>query len=378
MIPVKLTTKNIISTLIFAYSSFHFSACMRSRRDAIENPTTLSSEEPVAKDSDDEGTLSVITNLFSDSKPVKPKLKPPLSRVPFKHLGFYEAPSVGKKSFKWEAKIIQSEKEIKDLEMFFTSQQLSHKLNNLKEVTILALMHTGSKANSAIRVSQVKFDNQIHILSEILETNSNCSMLSSSDPKHYLHLISIPLKEESLNKKIRVDVLRRHEACLPTLKWEQNKFKRVAYKTLYYEEKSKKSWDHPSPRILTLNNNWGEWNLFQKNYCHSCDQMSLTPNKGYLAIIDGKGASHGYGKSHLIVKKIYKNDHYVGVGLKRIVELCPQNKSNQALLLLEIDNNSLKIDRAFTKSHIFRLPSGFIPEDQITCGSYDKFLLEES
>ena len=370
----KNNTKKFLLILI-AFYWLCISACMRSRKNALEEPAPPSAEkvtasEPKADEAKEGGTLSVITNLFSDPAPSKTKAKAPLSRIPFRHIGFYETPVLGDKSYNWEARVIQSEQELKDLQVFFDSQQLAHNVWELKKGPILALIHTGFKANSAIRISQVKFDEQFHILSEHLETSSSCSILSGSEPKHHLHLISIPATYSS--KQVRVDVLRKYDACLTTLKWEQKKFSPVAYKTIHYESNSKKSWTYPSPRILTLSNNWGEWNLFQNSYCNSCAHLSIPNNKGFIAIVDGKSRTHEYGKIHLTVDKLYRNNHYVGISLKRVVELCEQSKPNAPLLLLQVDHNTLGIDGAFAKSNIFRLPSSFIPEDQVSCGSFQK------
>ncbi|NRA45662.1 MAG: hypothetical protein HRU09_11960 [Oligoflexales bacterium] len=338
---------------------------MQSRDKSIELEPTVNEE----KESDDEGTFSVITNLFLDSNDKDKKAKPPLSRIPFNHIGFYEAPALGNRSFNWEAKVLQSKRDLDELKKFFTPEQLSITFSDFQGNTILALMHTSFKANSAIRVARVLHDDRIHILSELAETGSNCSVFSSTEANHYLHMVSIPESVPINIKEIRVDLLGKYEACLPTLKWKQKTYSPVAYKTLHYESNSKKSWKFPAPRIVSFNNNWGEWDLLKKKYCLSCNQIQIPDDGGLIAIFDGMGLKKDFGKSHLLIDKIYRNSYQVGIGLKRVVELCEQSKPNYPMLLLQVDKGSVPIEGAFTKSNIFRLPSAFIPEDQVPCGS---------
>ena len=98
----------------------------------------------------------------------------------------------------------------------------------------------------------------------------------------------------------------------------------------------------------------------------------MIPEKGgMLAVIDGAGIPRDYGRSHLVIDKLYKNNQYVGIEIKRIVELCKDVEPNYPMILLQVNKDSLGIEDAFKKSHVFRLSSGFIPEDQVACGNYE-------
>lgn len=373
---MKLSTKKtrlMLFTLLLSCLQC-LASCMRSRERAdTEKPLQLKpSKEDAPKD---DSTFSVITNLFLDSSKKESRPKPALSKLPFKHIGFYEAAAMGEQRFKWRAKILQTSRDMDELKQLFPSQQLADSYQDFKGNTIITLLHTSSRTNSAIRISQLKRDDRIHILAELLHTKSNCETLAGPESSHHLHMIAVPANLIPANKNIRVDLMRTYEACAPSLPWKQETYMRVPFKQIHYEEQSKKPWDYPSPRILPFTNNWGEWGIFKQNYCNLCDQLGLpgpANHYGYIAVVEGKAWPQAYGKSHLLIDKLYRNAHHVGLGLKRIVELCEVSEANHPMILLEIDKRSLRNEEAFIKSHSFRLPSAFIPEDHVACGSFTK------